>query len=455
MHKTIKITKGFDLNLAGKAAKTLNTSIQPDTYSISPSDFASMGLPKVLVKVGDQVKAGTPIMFDKSNERAMICAPVSGEIVEVNRGERRRLLDIKILADKKIEYLEHQRFTRSDIANLKRDEACEVMCKGGVWPQIIQRPFGIVANPAHTPKSIFISAFDTHPLAPDYNFIFAGNEVYFEVGIEILRKFTKGTIHLNVNAEAEFSKVFNVNHVQINKFMGKHPAGNVGVQIHHLDPINKGDIVWTLNPYGVIQIGKLFLEGIYDASKIIAVVGSEVKNPQYYKAHIGAHLYKFLHNNLKSDNVRVISGNVLTGTGKSIDGYLGFYDHQVTVIPEGNRPRFFLTEGWLALTNRLSFHRAWGLLSSFSNGKERVVDTSMNGEERAFVMTGAFEQVVPMDILPTQLLKAILAKDIESMEALGIYEVIEEDLALCEFIDVSKHPIQEILREGIDLVREA
>jgi Na+-transporting NADH:ubiquinone oxidoreductase subunit A len=455
MHKTIKITKGFDINLVGKAAKTLSTTVQPDTFAISPDDFVSFGLPKVLVKVGDSVKAGTPLMFDKSNETAMICSPVSGEIVEVNRGEKRKLIDIKILADKSIEYENYHRFTLSEVASLKREEAQEVMCKGGVWPQIIQRPFGTIANPSDSPKSIFISAFDSHPLAPDYNFIFEGNERNFETGIEILKKFTKGTIHVNVNGDAEFSKVFNVKNAQINKFVGKHPVGNVGIQIHHLDPIRKGDIVWTLNPYGVIQIGKLFLEGVYDASKIIALVGSEVKTPQYYKTFIGAHLSKFLQNNLKSDHVRVISGNVLTGVGKDANGYLGFYDHQVTVIPEGDKPRFFLTDGWLGFSSRISFHRAWGLLSSLSPKKERVIDTNTNGEERAFVMSGAFEKVVPMDLLPTHLIKAILAKDIEDMEALGIYEVVEEDLALCEFIDVSKHPIQEIVREGIDLVREA
>ncbi len=455
MHRTIKITKGFNINLAGKAAKMLSTSVQPDVYAISPEDFTSFGLPKVLVAVGDNVKAGTPIMFDKSNEKAMICSPVSGEIVEINRGEKRKLLDIKILPDKTIEYETFHRYTLSDIASLKREEAQEVMCKGGVWPQIIQRPFGTIANPTDTPKSIFISAFDSHPLAPDYNFIFEGNEKYFEVGVEILKKFTKGSIHVNVNADAELSKVFNVKNVQVNKFSGKHPSGNVGVQIHHLDPIRKGEIVWTVNPYGVIQIGKLFLEGIYDAGKIIAVVGSEVKTPQYYKTFIGAQLSGFLKNNLKSEGVRVISGNILTGVSKGMNGYLGFYDHQVTVIPEGDKPRFFLTDGWLGFSKRVSFHRAWGLLSSFMGNKEHVVDTNTNGEERAFVMSGAFEQVVPMDILPTHLIKAILAKDIENMEALGIYEVIEEDLALCEFIDVSKHPIQEIVREGIELVRES
>ena len=275
-------------------------------------------------------------------------------------------------------------------------------------------------------------------------------------GIDVLNKFSKGAVHVNINSKAEVSTVFsNAKNIQVNKFTGPHPAGNVGVQIHHIDPINKGEVAWTINPFGVIQIGKLFLEGKYDASKVIAVAGSEVQNPQYYKTYIGAKVSAFLEGNLKQDHVRVISGNVLTGSAISKDGYVGFYDQLVSVIPEGDRPRFFATEGWLAPTaKRLSFHRALGLLSFLNPKKEYVLDTNMNGEERAFVMTGAFEQVMPMDVLPTHLFKAIMAEDYDEMEALGIYELIEEDIALCEFIDVSKHDLQSLLRTGIKLLQE-
>jgi Na+-transporting NADH:ubiquinone oxidoreductase subunit A len=238
---------------------------------------------------------------------------------------------------------------------------------------------------------------------------------------------------------------------ELNKFSGKHPAGCVGVQIHHLDPINKGDIVWAINPFGVIQIGKLFLNGVYDASKVIAVTGSEVKKPQYYKTVTGASLKKFLVDNLNSNHVRCISGNVLTGTSIGTEGYLGFYDQQVTVIPEGDYYEFL---GWaLPTINKLSFSRALGLFSFLAPNKEFKLDSNTHGEPRAFVETGVFERVTPMDIYPVQLLKAILANDIDEMEALGIYEVIEEDFALCEFVDVSKHHVQKILRDGLDMMQ--
>ncbi len=450
----IKLKKGFDINLLGKAETKTGKLGLSKTFAIKPTDFIGMYRPKLLVQQGDVVKAGTPLFYDKKMAGVMYVSPVSGEIVEIKRGAKRKLLEVIILADSVIEYEPYNKYTVSELSGLKKEDILPVLLQSGIWPQIIQRPFGIVADPAIQPKSIFISTFDTHPLAPDYNYIFKGGEQAFQVGIDLLKKVAGCPIHLGVSANAEVSKVFSPKNVEITKFSGKHPAGNVGVQIHHVSPLNKGETVWTLNPYGVIQIGKLFLEGKYDASKLIAVVGSEVSEPQYYQTYIGACIDKFVEGNLVSDHVRYISGNVLTGEKIESKGYLGFYDHQVTVLPEGDKPRFFLTEGWLApVANRLSFHRALGLLSFLNPKKAYKLDTSLNGEERAFVMTGAFEQVVPMDILPMHLVKAIMAHDYDEMEALGIYEVVEEDLALCEFIAVSKQPIQQIIREGLDLMR--
>jgi Na+-transporting NADH:ubiquinone oxidoreductase subunit A len=239
----------------------------------------------------------------------------------------------------------------------------------------------------------------------------------------------------------------------VNKFAGPHPAGCVGVQIHHIDPINKGDVVWTINPFGVIQIGKLFLNGVYDASRIVAVTGPEVKDPQYYKVSTGSSIKKLVKGNLKGEHVRYISGNALTGTNIGAEGHLGFFDHQLTVLKEGDEYEFL---GWITPgANKLSFHRAFGLFSFLTPSKEYALDTNTHGEPRAFVQTGVFENVLPMDILPTHLIKSILAEDIDEMEALGIYEVIEEDMALCEFVDLSKHNIQEIIREGIDLIQNS
>jgi len=457
MSEIINLKQGFDINLAGKANKKVVKDARPETYALKPTDFIGMIRPKVTVNEGDTVKSGTPILFDKKMDNVMYTSPVSGEVVEIKRGAKRKLLEVKILADKEIEYESYKKYTVSEINNLSVEEAKETMLKSGVWPQIIQRPYAVVAKPDSEPKSIFISAFDSHPLAPDYDFLFKDQDKYFETGVEILKKFTTGKVHVCMDGKAEVSPIFTKpKNTVLHKIVGPHPSGNPGVQIHHIDPIGKGDVVWTINPFGVVQIGKLFLEGVYDASKLVAVAGSEIKNPQYYQTYLGANITKFLENNTQSDHYRVISGNVLTGERIEKDGYVGFYDHMLSVIPEGDKPRFVLKNGWLAPTKeRLSFHKALGLLS-FLNGnkKEYVLDTSTNGEPRAFVITGAFEKVMPMDILPMQLIKAIMAEDYDEMEALGIFEVAEEDLALCEFIDVSKHDIQALVRKGINLFLE-
>ncbi|MFN7494165.1 MAG: Na(+)-translocating NADH-quinone reductase subunit A [Cyclobacteriaceae bacterium] len=454
MGKFIRLKKGFTINLAGKAAAKVVETEQPETFVIKPTDFYGTYMPKPVVKEGDTVKAGSPLFHDKKHEQVLYTAPVSGEIVEIKRGEKRKLLEIKILADKKVEYATFNKYSVSDIANLPVAELKNQLLSSGVWPNLIQRPFGIVADPGVTPKAIHISAFDTHPLAPDYAVLYKGQDQFFQVGVDILKRLTSGAVHVNTHSTSEISTVFSqVKGAEVNKFSGPHPAGCVGVQIHHLDPINKGQVVWTISPAGVIQIGKLFLNGVYDASKLVAVAGSEVKNPQYYKTYTGASVKKFIEGNLTQDHVRVISGNPLTGTAIGKDGHLGFFDQQISVLPEGDYSEFI---GWITPGERkLSFHRAIGLFSFLSPGKERVVDTNTHGEPRAFVQTGIFEQVTPMDVLPTYLLKSILAEDIDEMEALGIYEVIEEDLALCEFVDVSKHKVQEILREGIELIQHS
>lgn len=459
MSKIVKLKKGFDIKLVGKAENKLVEFPPAITFAIKPTDFIGLQRPKVTVSEGDKVKAGTPILIDKALEDVQYVAPVSGEIVEIKRGEKRKLLEIKILADSEISYEEFEKYSESSIKNLSRQDAITNLVKSGVWPQLIQRPFGIVANPTHDPKAIFISAFDSHPLAPDYTMMLKGEEKYFQTGINILKKLTHGLVHLNLNAEAEVPVIFaNVQNAQINRFSGPHPAGNVGIQIHHIDAINKGEIAWTITPFGVSQIGKLFLEGRYDASKVIAITGSRAKTAAYTKTFIGACVDKMVNGNLKEDEksdiapeTRVISGNVLTGEKINKDGYLGFYSNQLTMLPEGEYYEFL---GWMKPTaDKLSFHRALGLLSFLKPNKEFVLDTNVRGEERAFVQTGVFESVTPMDILPVYLLKAIMVEDFDEMEELGIYEIIEEDLALCEFVDVSKHPVQEIVRKGIDLIQ--
>ncbi|EPR65838.1 Na(+)-translocating NADH-quinone reductase subunit A [Cyclobacterium qasimii] len=451
MSKQVKLKKGFDIRLIGKAEKKVGDYQPVKTFAIKPTDFIGMQRPKVLVKEGDTVKAGTPILIDKKLERVMYVAPVSGEIVEIKRGEKRKLLEIKILADGEINFENFEKFTSSEIKSASKESITDKLTASGVWPQIIQRPYGVVANPDDTPRAIFISGFDSHPLAPDYNFTLKGQSNYFQAGIDVLKKLTKGKVYLGLSSDEKSVELASIEGVETTNFSGPHPSGNVGVQIHHVAPINKGEILWTINPYGVVQIGKLFINGIYDASKLVAISGSEAKNPSYAQTYIGSCVDSYVAGNTKSNNFRVISGNVLTGEKINNDGYLGYYQHQLTIIPEGDYYEFL---GWMKPTaDKLSFHKALGLMSFLFPKKEYTLDSNVRGEPRAFVQTGVFEKVTPMDIYPVYLLKAIMAEDFDEMEELGIYEVVEEDLALCEFVDVSKHPVQQLIRKGIELIQ--
>jgi Na+-transporting NADH:ubiquinone oxidoreductase subunit A len=446
MSKIVKLKKGFDLNLVGKAPLEFIQVAAATTFAIKPTDFPGIQRPKVLVNEGDTVKAGTPILLDKAMDQVIYASPVSGEVVEIKRGDKRKLLEIKILADATVTH------EKSGALDLNQDRAAlaSKLAASGVWPNLIQRPFGIVANPADSPKAIFVSGFDTHPLAPEVPFLLQGEERYFQAGIDALAKLTSGKVHLNVDGSKAIPAIFSgVKNAQINQFSGPHPAGNVGTQIHHLDPINKGDIAWTIAPYGVVQFGKFVLEGIYDASKVIALTGSEMSQRGYLKTFTGANVSSFVGGSAQSDSLRIIAGNVLTGEKVDAQGYLGFYHNQVTVIPEGKYEEFL---GWLKpSSSKLSFHKAIGMFS-FLNRGEFKVDTNTHGEERPFVVSGVFEKVMPMDILPTYLFKAIVTEDFDEMEELGLYEVIEEDVALCEFVDPSKNELQELVRHGIELL---
>ena len=446
MSKIVKLKKGFDLNLVGKAPLEFIQVAAATTFAIKPTDFPGIQRPKVLVNEGDTVKAGTPILLDKAMDQVIYASPVSGEVVEIKRGDKRKLLEIKILADATVSH------EKSGALDLNQDRAAiaEKLAASGVWPNLIQRPFGIVANPADTPKAIFVSGFDTHPLAPEVPFLLQGEERYFQAGIDALAKLTSGKVHLNVDGSKAVPAIFSgVKNAQVNQFSGPHPAGNVGTQIHHLDPINKGDIAWTISPYGVVQFGKFVLEGIYDASKVIALTGSELTQRGYVKTYTGANVSTFVGGSAQADSLRIIAGNVLTGEKVDAQGYLGFYHNQVTVIPEGKYEEFL---GWLKpSSSKLSFHKAIGMFS-FLNRGEFKVDTNTHGEERPFVVSGVFEKVMPMDILPTYLFKAIVTEDFDEMEELGLYEVIEEDVALCEFVDPSKNELQELVRHGIELL---
>ena len=448
MTRNIKINKGLTINLAGTARQSIEQVLAPETIVIKPTDFYGL-VPKLSVKEGDEVKAGTPLFYNKDNENIKYCAPVSGEVVAINRGEKRKILEIKILADKEISFIE---FDKADPGVLNREQIINSLLSSGIWPFIRQRPYGIVANPDDKPKSIFISAFDSNPLAPDINYIMQGKEADFQSGLNALQKLTEGRIHLNIKANTDCPTVFlNAKGVEINYIAGPHPAGNVGVQIHHLDPINKGEVVWYLQPQDVLVVGRLFNHGRFDTSRVIAVTGSCVNDPKYFTTITGASIKHMIESaGLKEGKKRIISGNILTGKQIASEGHLGFYDSHISVIPEGDEPEFM---GWLKPGfDKFSVSRTF--FSWLSPKKIHDLDTNMHGEERAFVMTGQYEKVFPMDIYPVHLLKSIMVEDLELMEKLGIYEVVEEDFALCEFVCTSKIESQKIIRQGLDMARK-
>lgn len=446
MSKTIKLRKGFDIKMQGAAEHIFFQNPMPETVALKPTDFVGMTA-KMVVKEGDKVLAGDPLFIDKFRPEIQFASPVSGVVTAVNRGERRALLNVVVKPDAEIEY---KKFENGSLDSMSREQVIAAMLNAGVWPFVKQRPYDVIANPNDKPKSIHISAFDSAPLAPDYTFALEESAADFQVGVNALKKLTDGAVNLNIYKEERAKTTFTqVTGVEQNFFKGPHPAGNVGVQIHHIDPINKGEIVWVVNPQDVIIIGRLFSKGIFDSRVVVALTG-QVKKPLYYKTILGASIKSFLEKESVSDDMRVISGNVLTGTKLGKDDYIGFYDSQVTVIEEGNKPTFM---GWLAPGfGKYSFSRAF--FSWLQPNKKYTLNTNYNGGARAFVFTGIYEQVLPMDIYPMQLLKAIITEDIDKMEQLGIYEVVPEDFALCEFVCPSKIEIQSILRQGLDTIRK-
>jgi Na+-transporting NADH:ubiquinone oxidoreductase subunit A len=450
MSKSVKIRKGLNIKLKGEADKVLVNAEVPSTVAIKPPDFHGL-VPKMVLKEGAEVKAGTTIFYDKYNDKIKFVSPVSGEIAEIVRGAKRRIMEVKIVADKETKY---EAFSAGDPNAMSREQVIEHLLNAGLWPSVVMRPLAVIANPEDKPKAIFVSGFDSSPLAIDYDFVVHGKDSTLQVGFDALKKLTEGKVNLTLRSGQSHDKALtNLKGVDINSIGGPHPAGNVGIQIHHIDRLAKGEIIWTLNLQDVMTIGRYFESGKYDATRVIALTGSEVKKPQYYRTIIGASIEKLVENNVEGDNNRFISGNVLTGDHISPNGYLGYYHHQVTVIPEGDEPQFFLTKGWLSPGfHKLSASRAYP--SWLMPNKKYRLDTNANGEDRAFVMTGQYEKVLPMDIYPVHLLKSIITNDIEGMENLGIYEIAPEDLALCEFVCTSKTDVQQIVREGLTVVKE-
>ena len=446
MANVIKLRKGLDINLKGKATPEIVAVKEPGFYSLVPDDFTGV-TPKVVVKEQEYVMAGGPLFIDKNNPEVKFVSPVSGVVTSVERGARRKVLNIVVEAAKEQDYEE---FGKQNVASMNGEQVKNLLLQSGMFAFIKQRPYDVIANPNVAPKAIFISAFDTNPLAPEFELALKGEEVNFQTGLDALAKMAKTYLSISVNQSS--TALTQAKNVVINAFDGPNPTGNVGVQINHIDPVVKGETVWTIDPQAVIFIGRLMNTGHVDMTRTVAITGSEVLKPAYCKIKVGALLTNVLAGNVTKDaSLRYISGNVLTGKQVSPNGYLGSFHNQITVIPEGDDVHEML--GWimprfgLFSTSRSYF--SW----LFGKKKEYVIDARIKGGERHMIMSGEYDRVFPMDIMPEYLVKAIIAGDIDRMEALGIYEVAPEDFAVCEFVDSSKLELQRIVRAGLDMLR--
>ncbi|MBT8321068.1 MAG: Na(+)-translocating NADH-quinone reductase subunit A [Eudoraea sp.] len=445
MSKDIRIKKGLNINLVGAAEHTTSKAALSNVYAINLLDFYGV-TPKLIVKEGEEVKAGEPLFYNKDNADMLFVSPVSGELIEIIRGARRKVLMLKILADKDQAHLTHQTL---DPQVSSAEEITSFLLKSGCWPFIKRRPYDFVADPKVAPKAIFVSAYATAPIAADMDYVLQGKEKELQAALTALGKLTQGEVHVSVGKQSN-SPFDGLNGITLHKVSGPHPAGLVGTQINKIDPINKGEQVWTLSPQDLVILGECMLTGKFNAERLVALSGSSIKEPKYYLTKIGAEISTFLYaSGVNSDNFRVINGDVLTGSKAAPDGYLGFYNNTVTAIPEGDDYELF---GWnKPVFDKISTTRAL-TFSWMQPRKKYDLNTNTNGEHRAFVVTGQYEKVFPLDIYPMQLLKACMVKDLDEMEQLGLYEVIPEDFSLTEFVCTSKQPHQQIIREGLDLL---
>ncbi|MRJ08517.1 Na(+)-translocating NADH-quinone reductase subunit A [Ornithobacterium rhinotracheale] len=448
MSKDIRISKGLDIKLVGEADKIVSEAAESKEYAIVPDDFHGI-IPRLMKREGDQVKAGEAVFHSKLNDKILFPSPVSGTVKEVRRGEKRKILAIIVAPDGANSSLE---FTPLDLSKATAEEVKQRLLEGGCWPFVKQRPYDVIANPDDTPKAIFISGYNSAPLAPDADYLVHGKEKELQAAVDALGKLTSGKIHLTIGKDSGASVFTKLNGVELHKAYGPHPVGNVSTQIAKVDPINKGERVWVIKPEDLVVIGEFLLTGKLNLTKLIAVNGGQVENPKYVRTKAGSKLEDVLAQvTIKGDNNRIIKGNPICGEKAEAQDYVGAYTNQVVILEEGNDYDFF---GWaLPRANKFSTLRA-NMFSFLSPNKKYNLTTNTNGEQRAFVLTGEYEKVFPLDIYPMQLLKSCLYKDLDEMEALGIYEVAPEDFALTEFVCVSKIPHQQIIREGLDVMNK-
>ena len=446
MANVIKLRKGLDVNLKGKAAKEQFQVKKPGVYALMPDDFTGVK-PKVVVKENDVVKVGDALFVDKNHPEVKFVSPVSGKVTMVERGDRRKVLSVRVEADAEQQYVD---FGKKSVAQMTADQVKETLLETGLFAFLKQRPYDVVPDPAVAPKAIFVSGFNSMPLAADFEYVLQGREADFQTGLDVLAKMAK--TYLGVSAKQSATALTAAKNVTVNVFDGPAPAGNVGVQVNHVDPVNKGETVWTLGAEEVIFVGHLFNTGKLDFTRVIAFAGSEVKKPAYCQMTVGQQLSTLVENRVaEGRTLRIVNGNVMTGVKTTKDGFLAAHATEVNVIPEGDDVHEML--GWIMPRfNDYSNSRAY--CSWLSGKKEYALDARVKGGERHMIMSGEYDRVFPMDIFPEQLVKAIITGDIDRMEALGIYEVAPEDFALCEFVDSSKLEVQRIVREGLDMLRK-
>ena len=440
-----KIKKGYDLPIQGQAEKSILGSTEPSRLHVHPTHFAGIK-PRMLLKKGDTVKRGTPLFHDKKHPERVFVSPGAGMIEDIVLGERRALdkVTIKLSGDDTEQF---RAYKKEEVSGINREDLIDHLLKGGLWPQIRQRPFSRVANPEIAPSSIFVNCMDTAPLAADPEFNLQGKTIEFQTGIEALKVLCP-SVHVVVAAGNNSSDFLKVDGVQQHSFAGKHPAGLTSTHIQRIDPIVPGKQIWYLNARDVVDIGDFLLVGQYPVERVVALAGPGAQKTGYVKTRKGAPLEDIASVAGTKESVRLISGNVLIGFGGSADDGLGLYDDLVTVVPEGGEERFL---GWLIPGfSRPTYSRAY--MAGFIPGRRLPMDTSLNGEERAFVKTGDYEKVMGVDVLPDYLTKAILIEDVERMEKLGILEVDPEDFALCAYICPSKIEFCDIISRGIDMM---
>ena len=447
MTEQIRLRKGLDIKLKGRAKKQTMPLELSKLYAIVPDDFVGV-TPKMAVKAGDHVKAGETLFVNKNSEEVRFASPVSGTVKSIERGDRRKILYVSVEADDEQTFAD---FGTKDIQTLDGEGVKKALLEAGLFGYINQLPYAVSTTPDTEPKAIFVSALRDKPLQGDFEYELEGQEQAFQTGLTALSKIAK--VYLSIGVQQSSKTLTEAKNVELTVFDGPCPAGNVGVQVNHLSPVNKGEVVWTVDPTAVIFFGRLFQTGKVDLTRVVAVAGSKVKEPAYVKALVGTPIKDIVAGRLTgTEHVRILNGNPLTGTIAGDNAFLGAHTSEVVAMPEGDDVDEMA--GWIMPRfNQFSTSRSY-FSWLFGKKKEYDLDARIKGGKRNIIMSGEYDSVLPMDIYGEYLIKAIITGNIDKQEQLGIYEVSPEDFALAEFVDSSKQPLQQIVRNGLNTLRK-